>query len=151
MRQLEVKKKLIFIIPIACVIIAIIIILTMSTTLDEKITDIIGDSEKYYVISVERMEVDNAPDIVGIEDNETKELLLEEIKNVKINQERKELGMGLSSVLYTVTVEAGTDIVSITVNAFGELHINQTDMTYNIVNNNNNAFYEILETVYRTH
>jgi hypothetical protein len=55
--------------------------------------------------------------------------------------------MEIKVVLYTMTISSENDTMTVTVNNDGELHVNQTDVTYTI-RNSDSKLYELLQELY---
>ena len=127
------KKRILMCISTVVVvgIIAIIIVLNGHTTLVRQIDKNLGSSTKWKIISVEKMESDENP-IVHDTDLQTViyKNLIDEIKKKK--------------PLYTMTVSSDNDYITFTVNNEGEIHLNQTDITY-IILNENSKLYDVLK------
>lgn len=70
--------------------------------------------------------------------------LIDEIKKTKMKRKRRELGMEIKKPLYTMTVSSDNDYITFTVNNEGEIHLNQTDITY-IILNENSKLYDVLK------
>ena len=141
------KKRILMCISTVVVvgIIAIIIVLNGHTTLVRQIGKNLGSSTKWKTISVEKMESDENP-IVHDTDLQTViyKNLIDEIKKTKMKRKRRELGMEIKKPLYTMTVSSDNDYITFTVNNEGEIHLNQTDITY-IILNENSKLYDVLK------
>ena len=141
------KKRILMCISTVVVvgIIAIIIVLNGHTTLVRQIDKNLGSSTKCKIISVEKMESDENP-IVHDTDLQTViyKNLIDEIKKTKMKRKRRELGMEIKKPLYTMTVSSDNDYITFTVNNEGEIHLNQTDITY-IILNENSKLYDVLK------
>ena len=141
------KKRILMCISTVVVvgIIAIIIVLNGHTTLVRQIDKNLGSSIKWKIISVEKMESDENP-IVHDTDLQTViyKNLIDEIKKTKMKRKRRELGMEIKKPLYTMTVSSDNDYITFTVNNEGEIHLNQTDITY-IILNENSKLYDVLK------
>lgn len=141
------KKRILMCISTVVVvgIIAIIIVLNGHTTLVRQIDKNLGSSTKWKNISVEKMESDENP-IVHDTDLQTViyKNLIDEIKKTKMKRKRRELGMEIKKPLYTMTVSSDNDYITFTVNNEGEIHLNQTDITY-IILNENSKLYDVLK------
>ena len=141
------KKRILMCISTVVVvgIIAIIIVLNGHTTLVRQIDKNLGASTKWKIISVEKMESDENP-IVHDTDLQTViyKNLIDEIKKTKMKRKRRELGMEIKKPLYTMTVSSDNDYITFTVNNEGEIHLNQTDITY-IILNENSKLYDVLK------
>ena len=141
------KKRILMCISTVVVvgIIAIIIVLNGHTTLVRQIDKNLGSSTKWKIISVEKMESDENP-IVHDTDLQTViyKNLIDEIKKTKMKRKRRELGMEIKKPLYTITVSSDNDYITFTVNNEGEIHLNQTDITY-IILNENSKLYDVLK------
>ena len=141
------KKRILMCISTVVVvgIIAIIIVLNGHTTLVRQIDKNLGSSTKWKIISVEKMERDGNP-IVHDTDLQTViyKNLIDEIKKTKMKRKRRELGMEIKKPLYTMTVSSDNDYITFTVNNEGEIHLNQTDITY-IILNENSKLYDVLK------
>ena len=141
------KKRILMCISTVVVvgIIAIIIVLNGHTTLVRQIDKNLGSSTKWKIISVEKMERDEKP-IVHDTDLQTViyKNLIDEIKKTKMKRKRRELGMEIKKPLYTMTVSSDNDYITFTVNNEGEIHLNQTDITY-IILNENSKLYDVLK------
>ena len=61
-----------------------------------------------------------------------------------MKRKRRELGMEIKKPLYTMTVSSDNDYITFTVNNEGEIHLNQTDITY-IILNENSKLYDVLK------
>ena len=131
------KKRILMCISTVVVvgIIAIIIVLNGHTTLVRQIDKNLGSSTKWKIISVEKMESDENP---IVHDTYLQTViyknLIDEIKKTKMKRKRRELGMEIKKPLYTMTVSSDNDYITFTVNNEGEIHLNQTDITYIILN-----------------
>ena len=141
------KKRILMCISTVVVvgIIAIIIVLNGHTTLVRQIDKNLGSSTKWKIISFEKMESDENP-IVHDTDLQTViyKNLIDEIKKTKMKRKRRELGMEIKKPLYTMTVSSDNDYITFTVNNEGEIHLNQTDITY-IILNENSKLYDVLK------
>ena len=141
------KKRILMCVSTVAIvgIIAIIVVLNGHTTMMQQIEKNLGSSTKWKIISIEKMESDKNP---IVHDTDSQALiykdLINEIKKTKMKRERRELGMEIKKPLYTMTVSSDNDHITFTVNDEGEIHLNQTDITY-VILNENSKLYDVLK------
>ena len=115
------------VLAIVCIVIILIVrTLFSQTTLTSEINKVVDFKDGFYIISLEEMEADQSPVNVELSTSyEGYNELLSAVENLQIKYIRTELGMELTSPLYTFTVTSDDtdDLVSITVNNDNKLHI----------------------------
>lgn len=137
------------VLAIVCIVIILIVrTLFSQTTLTSEINKVVDFKDGFYIISLEEMEADQSPVNVELSTSyEGYNELLSAVENLQIKYIRTELGMELTSPLYTFTVTSDDtdDLVSITVNNDNKLHINQNDKTYSIIKSD---LYSTLKSIF---
>lgn len=114
--------------------------------LDKKIQSYFSNADEYSVSAIEEMEADKEPVVVDVSDMDDMERVREFVKDIKIQYKKREVGMEITSALYTLTVISDDERLSLTVNEGNEIHFNVDETTYSIVNHKN--FYQLLSEVY---
>ena len=140
------KKVAVCVVIIAalCVIIYAMSFTSLSKQMDKQLSS----SDKWTVQSVEQMESDKNPIVHDVKNSSaTYQSLVQEIEKTKLKKVRTEEGMEIKDVLYTMTISSEDDTMTVTVNNDGELHVNQTDVTYT-VRNSDSKLYELLQELY---
>lgn len=147
------KKKtvaVIAVLAIACIVIFLIWwLLFAPTALTREINKVVDFKKHFSIISIEEMEADHQPINVELStDYEGYSDLLSLVESLQVRYIRTEVGMELTSPLYTFTVTSDDmdDLVSITVNDSNQLHINQNDKTYSIITSD---LYSILKSTFK--
>ncbi len=140
------KKVAVCVVIIAalCVIIYAMSFTSLSKQMDKQLSS----SDKWTVQSVEQMESDKNPIVHDVKSSSaTYQSLVQEIEKTKLKKVRTEEGMEIKDVLYTMAISSEDDTMTVTVNNDGELHVNQTDVTYT-VRNSDSKLYELLQELY---
>lgn len=134
------------------VIVALIIglaLMTLSKTcLTEVIRNNLDGSESFKVTSIEEMYDGKAPTYTDTElINKYQEALLAEINDTNLSFEQKELGMVIDEKLYSIEIASSDDEehLSFTLDKQGRLHVNDTETTYQI---GNDQLYRLCESLF---
>ena len=130
------KRKIISVIIV--LILGFILVLRLrgkgEVSLTNKISSYLNNSNNYEIISVEEMDINKPPIVVDIVRGTDKESIADVLDNSKIRFIRNEIGMEITSSLYTLTVSSDDLPISITVNNKNEIHFNSDETTYVITN-----------------
>lgn len=137
---------------VACVVVIAalcVVLYAMSfTSLMKQVDKLLSSPDKWVIKSVEQMENDKDLIVHDVRNNSTSyKSLVQEIKKTKLKKVRREEGMEIKDALYTMTISSEDEAMTVTVNDEGELHVNQTDVTYKI-RNSDSKLYELLQKVY---
>ena len=146
------KKQCVSILIVAsCILIFMISypILFQTTLLVKEINKAGGFENGFKIVGIEKMQVDAAPISVDVDDSSlVYSELWDKIDATLVKYKRTEIGLPLSSVLYTFTaVSEDSGAVSVTVDNAKTLHINNNNTTYAIVGNDS-GLYEALKTAF---
>lgn len=140
------KKKIIW----SAVILLIIVGAVYSashTTLEKQISKNLGINKNYRVVSVEKMEANKEPSTRDIrEKSDVHQTVLKEVKSAALRYAKSETGMEITEPLYTMTITAGGETMTCTVNSENRIHINQTEVTYVITSPTD--LYNLLKKAY---
>ncbi|MDO4383351.1 MAG: hypothetical protein Q4C18_02530 [Eubacteriales bacterium] len=140
------KKKVIWSAVILLVIVGAVYSAS-HTTLEKQISKNLGTAKGYRIVSVEKMEADKEPVAHDIsEKNSAYQAVLKDVKGAALRYVKSETGMEITEPLYTMTIAAGGETMTCTVNSENQIHINQTEVTYVITSPTD--LYNLLKKVY---
>lgn len=134
------------------VIVALIAILSFThfskASLSSVIQDNLDGATEFKVTSIEEMYDGKEPTFTDTKQiSEHQQQLLSEIKNTSMSFERNEMGMVIDEKLYSIDISSTDDEsnMSITLDKNGRLHVNDTETTYKIGNDN---LYRLCESLF---
>lgn len=133
---------------IAVLIISLALMTLTKTCLTEVIRNNLDGSESFKVTSIEEMYDGKAPTYTDTEQiDKCQEALLAEINDTNLSFEQKELGMVIDEKLYSIEIASSDDeeCLSFTLDKQGRLHVNDTETTYQI---GNDQLYRLCESLF---
>ena len=131
----------------------VIILIGISTggrkkALQDVAAELLDTTEIEEVTYVEELMVTTrTPEMIPLEDKEDSKAILEAMEDTQVKFLRTELGMEITTDLYTITIRSNDHATTLTFDANGYVHSNDDDKTYQIVNDVN--IYSIVQKVYK--